>query len=130
MAARSLGGRPDWRKESIMPEESESLKPVEVGRANEYDVKIRWKDGREAVYPAKFLRFHCPCAVCVDELTGERKITEGALPDGVHPVAIQPVGHYAIQIYFSDGHSTGIYTWERLRDLISELPANPAHGSH
>jgi DUF971 family protein len=37
-------------------------------------------------------------------------------------VSIQPVGRYAIQIYFSDGHSTGIFTWERLREMTDEIP--------
>jgi DUF971 family protein len=105
-----------------MPE-NESLTPLEIGRANEYDVKIRWRDGREAVFPARFLRYHCPCAVCKDEMTGERRLQESSLAAGVHPVAIHPVGRYAIQIYFSDGHTTGIYTWEKLRELLEELPS-------
>ncbi len=102
---------------------AKELRPVEIGRANEHDVKIRWTDGQEVVYPARFLRFHCPCAMCQDEMTGERRLQENSLPKDVHPSSIYPIGHYAIQIYFSDGHSTGIYTWERLLGLIPEIPA-------
>ena len=92
-------------------------RPIEIGRAHERDVKIRWSDGSEVIYPARFLRLQCPCAVCVDELTGRRTLQPSAVPENVHPTGIEPVGHYAIQIYWSDGHSTGIYTWERLNEL-------------
>lgn len=109
--------------------ESQPVQPLEITRANEHDVKIRWKDGRDIVYPARFLRLECPCAMCVDELTGMRRLEESSVPGDVHPVAIHPVGRYAIQIYWSDGHSTGIYTWERLRELISKLPGERANSS-
>jgi DUF971 family protein len=101
---------------------SEGPKPVEITRANQHDIKIRWKDGREVVYPARFLRMECPCAVCVDELTGRRTLKETSVPQDVHPNGIERVGRYAIQIYWSDGHTTGLYTWERLRDLIDKIP--------
>lgn len=95
--------------------------PREINRHGDHDVQILWKTGEEAVYPARFLREQCPCASCVDELTGERIVTPNLLPILVYPTKIEPVGRYAIQIYWSDGHSTGIYTWERLYDLMSEL---------
>ncbi len=101
---------------------TQAPRPIEITRANEHDVKIRWNDGREVVYPARFLRFQCPCAVCVDEMTGRRTLQEHTLAPDVHPLGIDPVGHYAIQIYWSDGHSSGIYTWERLHELISQIP--------
>ena len=99
----------------------ESPRPVEIGRANEHDVKIHWKDGKEAVYPARLLRLECPCANCVDELTGRKLLQEGAVADDIHPAGIDRVGRYAIQIFWSDGHQTGIYTWERLYDLMQKL---------
>ena len=112
-----------------MPTPTEDLRPVEIGRAHEHDVKIRWRDGQEVVYSARFLRLHCPCAMCVDELTGVHRLQESAVPEDVHPVSIEPVGRYAIQIHWSDGHSTGIYTWERLHELISQLPDRPQGSS-
>lgn len=102
---------------------TQELRPLEIGRANQNDVKIRWSDGQELVYPARFLRFHCPCAMCQDEMTGEKRLQESSLLPDVHPAAIQPVGRYAIQIFFSDGHNTGIYTWEKLRALAEEIPS-------
>jgi len=95
--------------------------PVEIGRANEHDVRIRWNDGSETVYPSRRLRLACPCAMCVDENTGLRILKEPGVPADVHPLKIEPVGRYAIVIHWSDGHSTGIYTWERLHELATKL---------
>ena len=93
-------------------------RPLEINRHGAHDIQIRWSSGEEAVYPARFLRGQCPCATCVDEITGRRIVGESVLPILVYPTKIEPVGRYAIQIFWSDGHSTGIYTWERLYDLL------------
>ena len=63
------------------------------------------------------LRLACACARCVDEWTGERRLDAASVPDDVRPIKIQPVGRYAIQIDWSDGHSTGIYSFRQLRAL-------------
>ncbi len=91
--------------------------PLEIGRANEHDVRVRWNDGRETIFPARFLRLSCPCAACVEEMTGQRVVQESSIPADVHPLSIHPVGRYAIHILWSDGHNTGIYTWEWLNEL-------------
>ncbi len=91
--------------------------PVEIGRANENDILVKWKDGTETVFPARFLRLACPCAGCIEEMTGKKILDESTVPEYVHPLSISPVGRYAIQIQWSDGHNTGLYTWERLNDL-------------
>ncbi len=94
-----------------------SQTPLEITRANLHDVKIIWKDGHESVYPAKYLRLKCPCASCVHELTGENLLDPKSVPDDVRPLKIALVGRYAIQINWSDGHTTGIYAYERLRQI-------------
>ena len=91
--------------------------PLEIGRANQHDVKIRWQDAHESVYPARALRFSCPCAGCVDEVTGERRLTASMVPHDVKPLSIRLVGRYAITIEWSDGHRTGIYPFDLLRKL-------------
>jgi DUF971 family protein len=53
----------------------------------------------------------------VDEWTGESLINREAIPEGIHPAEISPVGNYAIQIVWSDGHSTGIYSFDLLRKI-------------
>ena len=95
--------------------------PLEIGRANDHDVRIRWRDGADKIYPARALRLKCPCAMCVDENTGLRILKEPGVPLDVHPLKIEPVGRYAIAIHWSDGHNTGIYTWEWLYELGTRL---------
>lgn len=91
--------------------------PVEIGRANGYDVKIRWQDAHESVYPARELRLACPCAGCVDEVTGHVRVIASAIAQTVRPVKIDLIGRYAISITWSDGHNTGIYSFDKLRKL-------------
>jgi DUF971 family protein len=78
---------------------------------------ITWGDGHESVYDVRALRMACGCAACVDEWTGEERLDDATVPADVAPVRIQPVGRYAIQIDWSDGHATGIYPFRRLRAL-------------
>jgi len=78
---------------------------------------ISWSDGAESVYDVRELRLACACARCVDEWTGEGRLDPATVPEDVHPLRIEPVGRYAIQIQWSDGHDTGIYPFRRLREL-------------
>ncbi len=96
--------------------------PVEIGRANQWDIKIHWDNGHEHVFPARFLRMSCPCAACVEEMTGRKMLTDETVAVDVHPLSIHPVGRYAVQIQWSDGHQTGIFTWERLWQLGEQIP--------
>ena len=52
-----------------------------------------------------------------NQLTGEGRLDADGVPDDVHPTKIESVGRYALQIHWSDGHSTGIYPFRRLREL-------------
>ncbi|HEX9749664.1 MAG TPA: DUF971 domain-containing protein [candidate division Zixibacteria bacterium] len=97
--------------------EAESPRPIEITRANQHDIKVIWNNGAETIFPARMLRLACPCAECIDEMSGRKRLREEAVPKDVHPLSISPVGRYAIQIQWSDGHQTGIYTWERLYQL-------------
>ena len=80
---------------------------------------IRWKDGHTSVYLPRYLRLVCPCAGCVDEMTGERMLVPSMIPEGVYPHAIHYVGRYALQFVWSDGHDTGLYAFETLRNLCA-----------
>jgi DUF971 family protein len=57
------------------------------------------------------------CAECVEEFTGKRKIAHGSIPSTLERVSVSPVGNYALQFGWSDGHNTGIYTFDYLREL-------------
>ncbi|MBI4436541.1 MAG: DUF971 domain-containing protein [Candidatus Omnitrophica bacterium] len=91
--------------------------PSEITRANVHDVLVKWKDGHESLFPARELRLACPCAGCIDEMSGERRFDADTIPQEVHPLTISLVGRYAITIQWSDGHRTGIYAFTKLRKL-------------
>ena len=93
------------------------LTPTLVKRASPTRTEITWNDGHFSVYPSWYLRENCPCANCVEEFTGIRKLRKGSIPSGLERVNVEPVGNYALQFEWSDGHSTGIYTFEFLRQL-------------
>jgi len=80
-------------------------------------MEIVWPDGRTDRLPFFDVRCACPCASCVDEITGRAILRREAVPADVAPRELHLVGNYALGIHWSDGHTTGIYTWDRLRSL-------------
>ncbi len=86
---------------------------IDVTAAN--DIQILWPGGPQVSIPARRLRDFCPCAACVEEGTGRKLLDPATIPEDIRPLEIAPVGSYAVQIQWSDGHSTGIYTWQVLR---------------
>jgi len=78
-------------------------------------IRILWPGGPEVTVPAARMRDACPCAACVEEGSGRKILDPATIPADIHPLAISPVGSYAVQFRWSDGHETGIYSWETLR---------------
>jgi ATP-binding protein involved in chromosome partitioning len=77
---------------------------------------IEWDQaGHRAFYPARPLRLACGCAVCVEEMSGRPLLDPAGVPADIRPVSVALVGAYGLRIQWSDGHGTGIYTFERLR---------------
>lgn len=76
---------------------------------------ITWEEAHVGEYSARDLRLACPCAACRDEMTGRLLLDPGRVPMDIRPLAVHLVGAYAIRIDWSDGHTTGIYTYEWLR---------------
>lgn len=85
--------------------------------------KLNWNDGRQSLVSYRDLRFLCPCANCVDEGTGRRIITKEKVAEDVRPLKVQTVGNYAISIHWSDGHQTGIYSYDYLRRELVDSKA-------
>jgi DUF971 family protein len=111
--------------------------PVDV-RKKPIEVKVRvstgegvdiiWSDGHSSHYDFPYLRDHCPCALCNDEREKKARVgsargsgTLGPALPMFKPKATArkaaAVGNYAIQIEFSDGHATGIFSFEHLREI-------------
>ncbi len=91
--------------------------PLKIGAPNEPEIQILWNDGHSSRYNPRQLRSACPCASCVNEITGERILDPNSVSETIRALAIHTIGRYAIQIEWSDGHDTGIYGYEFLRKL-------------
>ena len=97
--------------------------PVGIEARGEREIAIAWADDHKSVYASSDLRFACSCARCVDEWSGAGRLDPASVPEDVRPLRIESVGRYAIQIEWSDGHATGIYPFERLRQLADAARA-------
>jgi DUF971 family protein len=77
-------------------------------------LEIAFADGKTFQMPSEFLRVHSPSAEVRGHGPGQEVLQVGK--KNVQITAVEPVGHYAIQLKFSDGHDTGIYSWDLLYD--------------
>lgn len=93
-------------------------------RAHQGDriLEVAWPDGRVDRFPYRFLRSECPCATCRDEWTGDRIIHLKDVREDIQLEGMEAVGSYAVRPSWSDGHSSGIFSWETLRELASQIP--------
>lgn len=94
--------------------------PDSVTVGTDQRLNISWSDGQVTAYEPHHLRTKCSCAACVDEDTGRKILDDARVPLDITITGINPVGRYGLALAFSDGHNTGIYTFERLH---SELAA-------
>jgi len=88
--------------------------PYAINR-REDGVLVEWDQaGHQTFFPARELRLACPCAACVEEMTGRPVLDPASIPLDVAPLRLTLVGAYGIRIEWSDGHATGIYPFDRL----------------
>ena len=112
-----------------------STDPEHIAISKSKGIKIDWKDAHHSDYELKYLRDHCPCASCTGAHGTPPRVPE---PENNNPFQMykpalkmlnaEPVGNYAIRIHWSDGHSSGIYSWEHLRSICpcaECLPSSP-----
>lgn len=102
------------------------MKPKEFREFSETALSIIWQDDHHSIYLYEDLRNACPCAKCNEirksrqsEIPFKRTIPIGINNSNIQPAKIEPVGNYAVRFYWSDRHSTGIYTFKLLRELCS-----------
>lgn len=96
------------------------IEPVEIVEESDQRLFIKWSDTSENVFDAAYLRKACPCAGCINEWTGEKILKPEQVSEDLSFLKMSLVGRYALNFQFSDGHETGIYSFQYLKDLPEE----------
>jgi len=100
------------------------VSPTNIDLKKDAGLTVDWSDGTRSFYPIAYLRRMSPSAEMVElrERVTKNRLT--VIPNSMarDPAAItatgaELVGTYAIRVRFSDGHSTGLYTWDYLRSI-------------
>jgi len=108
--------------------------PIRLSLKRDEKLEIDWEDGRRSVYPIIYLRSMCPCAQCKltrearagaapDAAAGEKKkslrlsVLPGNYAAPLSATGAERVGNYALRIDWSDGHGSGIYSFQYLREI-------------
>lgn len=85
---------------------------------------VQWADGHFSAFPYQYLRDRCPCATCAGKAPAphvQPSVPPSPFPmfgvNKLKPVRAELVGRYALQVFWSDGHSSGIYAFDHLREL-------------
>lgn len=90
--------------------------PTDIAiHAKSRTLEISFDNGFHFVFPAEFLRVYSPSAEVRGHAPGEEKLQTGK--QNVSLLEANPVGNYALQLVFSDGHRSGVYSWDYLEDL-------------
>jgi len=101
--------------------------PANLEKTDDRHLLIKWSDGQTRRYAFKELRDACPCATCREkrkEADEPANLLPVLAPEEARPLDVtgmKPVGSYAYSIAFSDGHDTGIFSFELLRSLGEEV---------
>lgn len=93
------------------------IEPLQIIEESDSELTIKWSDDTETTYNAPQLRRRCPCATCIDEWTGAKRLDDRSVPDDLTIKSTAIVGRYALNFNFSDGHDTGIFSFKYLREL-------------
>jgi len=105
----------------------ENLPVSAIWQVSSDELGIRWaEDNAQAIFSCRELRLACPCAACVDEDTGIRTLKPERIPAEITIKKVDTVGRYAIAFHFSDGHNTGIYKYQYLRQLAQPKLQQPS----
>ena len=99
-----------------------STDPEHIAISKSKGIKIDWKDGHHSDYGLMYLRDKCPCATCSGAHGTPPRQPEADNPfqmfkPALKMLGVEPVGNYAIRINWSDGHNTGIYSYEHFRHI-------------
>ena len=99
--------------------------PENIAISKSKGIKIDWKDGHHSDYPLGYLRDECPCATCTGAHGTEPQKSNYSAPPTpfemykpkLKMLSAEAVGNYAVRLEWSDGHNTGIYSFDHLRKI-------------
>jgi DUF971 family protein len=102
--------------------------PEHIAISKSKGIQIDWKGGHHSAYTLAYLRDRCPCASCTGAHGTEPQQSNYSAPSSesgpfkmfapvLKMLNVEPVGHYAFRIEWSDGHNTGIYSYDHLRKI-------------
>lgn len=99
-----------------------STVPEHIAVSKSKGIQIDWKDGHCSKYDLRSLRDNCPCATCAGTHGDGEAGATGPSPFQIYKpalkmLAVEPVGNYAVQIMWNDGHNSGIYSFDHLRRI-------------
>lgn len=113
-------GAPVWNDE-VLDSGADGTIPAGIRQRDPRTLSLRWIDGATFDIDVRDLRLACPCALCVEEMSGAPLLDPASVRADVAPRTITSVGTYAFLVKWSDGHGTGIYTHRYLRELGQRL---------
>lgn len=87
------------------------------------NIILKWPDEGEWIVSNRDVRLSCRCALCVNELTGAILLKKEQIRPDIMPKEIVPLGNYALGIKWNDGHTSGIYPYETIRNLTQKVKA-------
>ncbi len=119
---------PDLKLDAYMNEAAQTvLKAVDVLHTTQVvlpeisfdkdSIHLKYNDGRRVDVKNRDLRLNCMCALCVNEISGQKLINPAKIPLEIAPKEITPLGNYALGITWTDGHSSGIYPYTFIETL-------------
>ncbi len=121
----------DARREDLfhrpLPPEAVTPAKVRVHKTEGTGMEIDWRDGHRSAWTFAFLRDACPCATCHEEREKSGRAPGIPKPKPTtllplyeapaRPLEATPVGKYALRFKWTDGHESGIYSWDYLRKV-------------
>ena len=110
--------------------------PEHIAISKSKGITIDWKDQHHSEYTVAYLRDECPCATCTGAHGTEPQKSEYSAPSSPFAMykptlkmrSVEPVGQYAIRIDWSDGHNTGIYSYDHFRKICPCNDCRAARG--
>jgi ATP-binding protein involved in chromosome partitioning len=115
-------GAPLWMEGLASPSGARTT-PIGLRRLNARTLSVLWADGRRDDLDVRDLRLACHCALCIEEMSGRKLLDPRRVGLDVSPRVITSIGNYAIGVDWSEGHNSGIYSFDYLR-MLGEHNAN------